>query len=88
MPVIEIEGVGDLQLAREGLLDAVEAELEAQLADLPRADIARRAGETLGIVDRAYILHDGHVLMSGTPEQIIADPRVREVYLGDTFSMS
>ena len=44
--------------------------------------------ETLGIVDRAYILHDGHVLMSGTPEQIIADPRVREVYLGDTFSMS
>ena len=44
--------------------------------------------ETLGIVDRAYILHDGHVLMSGTPAQIIADARVREVYLGDTFSMS
>ncbi len=43
--------------------------------------------ETLGIVDRAYILHDGHVLMSGTTEQIIADPRVREVYLGDTFSL-
>ncbi|MFD1795018.1 LPS export ABC transporter ATP-binding protein [Paracoccus aurantiacus] len=44
--------------------------------------------ETLGIVDRAYILHDGHVLMSGTTDQIIADPRVREVYLGDTFSLS
>ncbi|AUM75378.1 LPS export ABC transporter ATP-binding protein [Paracoccus jeotgali] len=44
--------------------------------------------ETLGIVDRAYILHDGHVLMSGTTDQIIADPRVREVYLGDTFSMT
>lgn len=44
--------------------------------------------ETLGIVDRAYILHDGHVLMSGTTEQIIADPRVREVYLGDTFSLT
>ena len=43
--------------------------------------------ETLEIVDRAYILHDGHVLMSGTTEQIIADPRVREVYLGDTFSL-
>ncbi|MDO5657769.1 MAG: LPS export ABC transporter ATP-binding protein [Paracoccus sp. (in: a-proteobacteria)] len=44
--------------------------------------------ETLGIVDRAYILHDGHVLKSGTTAEIIADPRVREVYLGDTFSMS
>ncbi|NHF73040.1 LPS export ABC transporter ATP-binding protein [Paracoccus xiamenensis] len=44
--------------------------------------------ETLGIVDRAYILHDGHVLMSGTTEQIIADPRVREVYLGDTFTLA
>lgn len=43
--------------------------------------------ETLGIVDRAYILHDGHVLMSGTTEQIIQDARVREVYLGDTFSL-
>ncbi|MDN5567151.1 MAG: LPS export ABC transporter ATP-binding protein [Paracoccus sp. (in: a-proteobacteria)] len=44
--------------------------------------------ETLGIVDRAYILHDGHVLMSGTTEQIVADPKVREVYLGDNFRMS
>ncbi|QBX35729.1 LPS export ABC transporter ATP-binding protein [Paracoccus liaowanqingii] len=44
--------------------------------------------ETLGIVDRAYILHDGHVLMSGTTDQIVADPRVREVYLGDSFTMA
>lgn len=44
--------------------------------------------ETLGIVDRAYILHDGHVLMSGTTDQIVADPRVREVYLGDSFSLA
>ena len=44
--------------------------------------------ETLGIVDRAYILHDGHVLMSGTTDQIVTDPRVREVYLGDSFSLS
>jgi lipopolysaccharide export system ATP-binding protein len=44
--------------------------------------------ETLGIVDRAYILHDGHVLMSGTTEQIVADPKVREVYLGDNFRMT
>lgn len=44
--------------------------------------------ETLGIVDRAYILHDGHVLMSGTTDEIVADQRVREVYLGEGFRMA
>ncbi|WCR10642.1 LPS export ABC transporter ATP-binding protein [Paracoccus stylophorae] len=44
--------------------------------------------ETLGIVDRAYILHDGHVLMSGTTDQIVADANVRKVYLGEGFRMS
>lgn len=44
--------------------------------------------ETLAIVDRAYILHDGHVLMSGTTDEIVADQRVREVYLGDSFQIS
>jgi len=43
--------------------------------------------ETLGIVDRAYILHDGRVLMSGSAAEIVQDARVREVYLGDSFSM-
>ncbi|MFB2594716.1 LPS export ABC transporter ATP-binding protein [Paracoccus sp. p4-l81] len=43
--------------------------------------------ETLGIVDRAYILHDGRVLMSGTTDQVIADDDVRRVYLGDTFQV-
>lgn len=43
--------------------------------------------ETLGIVDRAYILHDGRVLKSGTTSEIVADPQVREVYLGDSFTM-
>lgn len=41
--------------------------------------------DTLDIVDRAYILHDGQVLMEGTPETIIADHNVRRVYLGDSF---
>ncbi len=41
--------------------------------------------ETLEIVDRAYILHDGKVLMSGSPEEVIADEDVRRVYLGDSF---
>ncbi|MGY9056515.1 MAG: LPS export ABC transporter ATP-binding protein [Alphaproteobacteria bacterium] len=42
--------------------------------------------ETLELVDRAYILHDGRVLMEGKPDEIVAHDRVREVYLGDTFS--
>lgn len=41
--------------------------------------------ETLEIVDRAYILHDGKLLMSGTPADVIADANVRRVYLGDQF---
>lgn len=41
--------------------------------------------ETLQIVDRAYILHDGTVLMSGTTAEVIADENVRRVYLGDSF---
>ena len=44
--------------------------------------------ETLEIVDRAYILHDGQVLMSGTTAEVIADDNVRRVYLGDTFRTS
>ena len=44
--------------------------------------------ETLGIVDRAYILHDGNVLMSGSTQEIVADARVRKVYLGDSFSLA
>ena len=43
--------------------------------------------ETLGIVDRAYILHDGQVLMSGTPDEVVANESVRRVYLGDDFSI-
>ncbi|WP_102110290.1 LPS export ABC transporter ATP-binding protein [Oceaniglobus roseus] len=44
--------------------------------------------ETLGIVDRAYILHDGHVLMSGTSDEVVRDENVRRVYLGEGFRIS
>jgi lipopolysaccharide export system ATP-binding protein len=44
--------------------------------------------ETLEIVDRAYILHDGQVLMSGTTDEVIRDENVRRVYLGQTFRVS
>ena len=40
---------------------------------------------TLEIVDRAYILHEGHVLMSGTTEEVVRDENVRRVYLGQNF---
>ena len=43
--------------------------------------------ETLGIVDRAYILHDGVVLKSGLPDEIIKDEKVRKTYLGKNFSL-
>ena len=44
--------------------------------------------ETLEIVDRAYILHDGVVLMSGTPAEVVENADVRRVYLGERFTMS
>jgi len=43
--------------------------------------------ETLDVVDRAYILHNGQVLMEGTPEEIISHKDVRRVYLGERFSL-
>jgi lipopolysaccharide export system ATP-binding protein len=44
--------------------------------------------ETLEIVDRAYILHDGRVLMSGTTDEVVRDENVRRVYLGQNFRVS
>lgn len=43
--------------------------------------------DCLEIVDRAYILHDGKVLMEGTPDEIVASDNVRRVYLGEGFSL-
>ncbi|MBF0560611.1 MAG: LPS export ABC transporter ATP-binding protein [Alphaproteobacteria bacterium] len=43
--------------------------------------------ETLEIIDRAYILHEGSVLMEGTPSEIVGNEEVRRVYLGEHFSL-
>ena len=43
--------------------------------------------ETLGICDRAYILSDGGVLAQGKPDELLDNPDVRRVYLGDSFRM-
>ncbi|MBI1238208.1 MAG: LPS export ABC transporter ATP-binding protein [Alphaproteobacteria bacterium] len=43
--------------------------------------------ETLDIIDRAYIIHDGQVLMEGAPKEIVGNQDVRRVYLGERFSL-
>ncbi len=43
--------------------------------------------ETLGLIDRAYIIHSGHVLTEGSPAAIVADPDVRRFYLGADFRL-
>ena len=43
--------------------------------------------ETLGIIDRAYIVHSGSILMEGSPEEIVDSPEVRRLYLGEEFRL-
>ena len=43
--------------------------------------------ETLDIVDRACIIYGGKVLFSGSPQELVADPEVRRLYLGEGFSL-
>jgi lipopolysaccharide export system ATP-binding protein len=43
--------------------------------------------ETLGLVDRAYVIHGGKVMIQGKPETISADPDARRVYLGEGFEL-
>lgn len=68
-------------------------EIRSLVADLKTRGIGvlitdHNVRETLDIVDRAYILHDGHVLMSGTAEEVVRDENVRRVYLGQSFRIS
>jgi lipopolysaccharide export system ATP-binding protein len=43
--------------------------------------------EALAICDRAYILQTGRIIREGTPQEIAADPQVRQVYLGENFQL-
>ena len=68
-------------------------EIRHLVADLKKRGIGvlitdHNVQETLQIVDRAYILHDGKVLMSGTTEEVIKDENVRRVYLGNSFCVT
>ena len=68
-------------------------EIRGLVADLKNRGIGvlitdHNVQETLQIVDRAYILHDGKVLMSGTTEEVVQDENVRRVYLGSSFRVN
>ncbi|WP_022703273.1 LPS export ABC transporter ATP-binding protein [Pseudorhodobacter ferrugineus] len=68
-------------------------EIRHLVSDLKRRGIGvlitdHNVRETLEIVDRAYILHDGKVLMSGTTDEVVRDENVRRVYLGQNFRIS
>jgi lipopolysaccharide export system ATP-binding protein len=43
--------------------------------------------ETLSVTDRAYIINEGRIFRTGTPEALGGDPEVRRVYLGESFSL-
>jgi len=68
-------------------------EIRGLVADLKNSGIGvlitdHNVRETLEIVDRAYIMHDGKILMNGTAEEVVQDENVRRVYLGQNFRIS
>jgi lipopolysaccharide export system ATP-binding protein len=68
------------------------ADIRDLVADLKKRDIGvlitdHNVRETLEIVDRACIIYDGQVLFAGSPEDLVADPNVRRLYLGEGFAL-
>jgi lipopolysaccharide export system ATP-binding protein len=67
-------------------------DLQKIIIDLKKKNIGvlitdHNVRETLGIVDRAYIMNDGELLISGLPEEIISNEKAKKFYLGDQFKM-
>ena len=68
------------------------ADIRDLVRDLKRRSIGvlitdHNVRETLDIVDRAYIIYDGRVLFTGSPEELVADEKVRQLYLGESFTL-
>jgi lipopolysaccharide export system ATP-binding protein len=68
------------------------ADIRDLVKDLKRRGIGvlitdHNVRETLDIVDRAYIIYDGRVLFTGSPDELVADTNVRRLYLGEGFSL-
>jgi len=67
-------------------------ELQKIIADLKRGGIGilitdHNVRETLAVTDRAYIINQGKIFRSGSPESLHRDPEVRRIYLGDSFKL-
>ena len=68
------------------------SEIKNLIKDLKKRNIGvlitdHNVREALTVIDRAYIIHDGNVLMQGKPKDIINNKLVKKVYLGDTFKV-
>ncbi len=68
-------------------------DIQKIIADLSRLEIGvlitdHNVPETLAVADRAYILHSGRILFSGTPAELSDNPEVRRVYLGGNFRLN
>jgi lipopolysaccharide export system ATP-binding protein len=68
-------------------------DIQKIIAELSAAEIGvlvtdHNVRETLRVTDRAYIINEGKIFRSGTPQVLSADPEVRRVYLGEGFSLN
>ena len=68
------------------------ADIRDLVLELKKRDIGvlitdHNVRETLGLIDRAYIIHAGEVLTHGRANDIVNNPDVRRLYLGDNFSL-
>src|SRR5690349_18191128 len=68
------------------------ADIRDLVCELKKRDIGvlitdHNVRETLDIVDRACIIYDGQVLFAGSPQELVADPDVRRLYLGESFEL-
>ena len=68
-------------------------EIQRIIADLRRSGIGilitdHNVRETLAVTDRAYIINNGKIFRTGSPEELAGDPEVRKVYLGEAFELS
>jgi lipopolysaccharide export system ATP-binding protein len=68
-------------------------EIQRIIADLKRSGIGilitdHNVRETLAVTDRAYIINNGRIFRTGTPDALAKDPEVRKIYLGESFELS
>ena len=67
-------------------------DIKSEIRDLAARDIGilitdHNVKETLDICDRAYIVHEGHLIAQGTADEILSDETVKQVYLGEGFTL-